>query len=245
MFEFKTDLLLWISSIADHWGSLVTGGALVGLLALLKEHIPHYLKWATALRIGVAFLLFAIFQSWEQEYKSRIGREKDLVSSNHTIDLMKQDFRFESQRLTSICDTRDAVNQTLQNQNRSQQGTINGCLSQAIRLIAPPTPHIKSFPTTNAQRPGVPQIDYILTTNIQRSPVDLIAQCNFPIVDAEFTVLTESGGTTQIELGRSVGTMQYQMTISSPAWTASDPLKITLFLGGSVDRLPRCSFAPH
>jgi hypothetical protein len=35
------------------------------------------------------------------------------------------------------CAIKDGVNQTLQKQNRDQQSTINGCLSQAMKLLTP------------------------------------------------------------------------------------------------------------
>ena len=70
MSNFKTLLLVWISSILDHWGSVGTGGIIVLLIQACKDKWPKFANWQVSRRVLAAFLVFAMFQSWEFEYLS-------------------------------------------------------------------------------------------------------------------------------------------------------------------------------
>lgn len=81
--------------------------------------------------------------------------------------------------MTTKCAVTNGINETLQKQNQNQQITIDKCLAQAIGLLTPAQPQIKSFPITTSSRPGVPKMEYVLTTNVQRTPVDRMPSCSF------------------------------------------------------------------
>lgn len=86
--ELKTELLVWISSILDHLGVIGTGGFLVLLIQIMEKKWPHVFNWKTSRRVFLAFTLFAIFQSWQSEYKSHQGRNFDLIEAHHQIDII-------------------------------------------------------------------------------------------------------------------------------------------------------------
>lgn len=146
--QFKTDLLVWLSATLEHLGVIGTGGIVVLLIQIAEKKWPHIFNWQTSRRVFLAFVMFAVFQSWESEYLSRIGREKDLIKARAEDDGIKrqnlaqvQSLRFQNESSSSMlradCAVKDGINQTLQQQNRDEQVLIAGCQSQALKLLVP------------------------------------------------------------------------------------------------------------
>lgn len=73
----------------------------------------------------------------------------------------------EIAKLTTECAVKDGVNQTLQGQNRDQQSTINGCLSQAIKLLTPEALKITAigFDVTEDAKATIKSARTLLITN--------------------------------------------------------------------------------
>jgi len=240
------------SRIGSNWGGLVFTAVLFLITELVLwrwGEVKVRWGWNTLIGFAVAvigwtllFCVSAVLTIYDDHENlagaaARIKKEGTI----HEADCTKR-LQVTQSSLDTANAVKEAISGTLEKQNREQQGTINGCLSQALKLVSPTAPQLKYFPISNAQRPGVPNMDYILTTNVPRTPVDLVAQCDFPIADAIFTMLTETGGSTTVELGRPIEGGRYRITISSPTWTVSAPIKATLFISGAVNRLPSCSF---
>jgi hypothetical protein len=238
--DFKTDLLVWLSSILDHWGALATGGVLVALIQLLREKHPRYFNWSTARRVAAVFLTFAIFQSWQQEYRSRLGREKDLVMSNHVVDMQKQQFAFAAQKIEGRCEAKEGVNETLQHQNRDQQSTINGCLSQAMKLLTPA--ELKVTPVLMdpvAPNPATTNTQWILLANKTVTPVRMVVSCT---ADIESVVVSPIGSAFMGGSGK-LNSRSWETIIHSPAWSPTLPLQATISYKGKGDMA--CSFNPR
>lgn len=181
--------------------------------------------------IGMLVLMFAV-----NLYRASAARDAESRTKTSELTSMLTTLKIEHAVM-------DGVNQTLQKQNRDQQTTIDRCLAQAVNLLTPAQPQIKSFPITTGSRPGVPKMEYVLTTNIQRTPVDLVASCDFPIADLVFNILTESGGSAAVASQRRISARQHEFLISSPPWPVAAPLQVTIFFEPPVNRMPSCSFA--
>jgi hypothetical protein len=51
---------------------------------------------------------------------------------------------------------------------------------------------IHTYPVSHDQRPGMPKMEYVMTTGKLRAPVDLTAKCDFPISDEDAPGLVET-----------------------------------------------------
>lgn len=240
MAEFKTHLLVWISSILDHWGSLGTGGIIVLLIQILKESKPKIFNWQFSRRTLLAFLLFAMFQSWQVEYTSRIGREKDLIRSNAENDGLRRDLIVQANRLRderdmalgdlrADCAAKDAKAQTLEKQNRDQQASINGCLSKAIDLIPKPEPFRQTILTMEQfqdnKNTSTRISRFLLLTNKSVSPLIMGAYCNGSIADLRVSIVG-SGFITSA--ATKADAQNYRIDVATPAWTPTSPLLISV-----------------
>ena len=84
-------LFSWISSVARHWGTLVTGGVFIGLLGVWQgtgHSVPHWLYWL----IAILALFIACFRAWLDEHLAREAAlwGKDAVSSDSWIVLYEK-----------------------------------------------------------------------------------------------------------------------------------------------------------
>lgn len=98
------------------------------------------------------------------------------------------------------------------------------------------------YPISHDMRPGIPKMEYLLTTNTYRSPTEINATCDFPIGEVTEFFLTTSGGSTLSTQNRKISENQYVIYILFPAWSPASPLWATVFFKGSVDRMPTCRF---
>jgi hypothetical protein len=92
-------------------------------------------------------------------------------------------------------------------------------------------------------RPGVPRMEYVLTTGKIRTPFELLATCDFPIEDAFFSFLTSGNGFFFASSKRRVSRNQFTFDAESPAWSPSSPLWVTVYFQKPVDRMPSCEFS--
>lgn len=66
---FRT-LFKFIAAVAHHWGTLVTGGSIIGLLAIWQgtgHHVPPYIFWFVA----IIALFAAFFKAWKAELDAK------------------------------------------------------------------------------------------------------------------------------------------------------------------------------
>ena len=83
------------------------------------------------------FLAAAIYQDHAGLTKTLKGKVQALSVATHSLDNATADCARNNAELRQDFAVKEAVNDTLQKQNRDQQNTINGCLSQAIKMIGP------------------------------------------------------------------------------------------------------------
>jgi hypothetical protein len=102
---------------------------------------------------------------------------------------------------------------------------------------------VRIYPISHDLRPGVPKLEYVLTTGKMRTPVEIVSTCDFPISAGTSRFLTVTGGSSETTDHRRISERQYRFLIVSPVWSSSTPLWITVFFEGTVDRMPSCSFS--
>jgi hypothetical protein len=99
--------LLWLNAVRRHWGGIVTGGALIGVLGIwqgLGHGVPPFVYGAVAL----AGLAFASYRVWAEEHDALIEarnqlsetdlkkaqieaiREQTAAQKAHTAELIRQ-----------------------------------------------------------------------------------------------------------------------------------------------------------
>jgi len=178
---------------------------------------------------AVLFLLFfgaAIFQDHAGLAK-RLGQ---VHTQSHA------DTRIASQTISDLrtqCAVKEGISQTLRKQTEDQQLTINGCFSQAIKLLTPEDLRVHAVtlgPMATAE-------------DLKRDPVhpiSMLVLTNKPIVTTKFKVecdqsveilgasIVGSQATQFSQWNGRVSDRVYMVGISAPDWTPMAPLLITL-----------------
>ncbi|PYP92774.1 MAG: hypothetical protein DMG65_03010 [Candidatus Angelobacter sp. Gp1-AA117] len=100
------------------------------------------------------------------------------------------------------------------------------------------------YPVSHDLRPGMPKMEYVMTTRKMRSPVQVTATCDFPISEASATFLVPlgMGGSAGMFNNQRISERQFRILILSPVWSESAPMWVTVFFEGKVDRMPFCQF---
>lgn len=229
--EFKADLFVWFSSILDHLGTIATGGVLVVMLQLAEKRWPKRFHWPVSWRIFLTFFVFAVFQSWQVEYRSRVGRERDLTESHFQLETTRS-------ALSSDCARKDGAVQSLQQQNRDQQSTINGCLSQAMKLLTPEQRHI----TALIWDEGDGSIEYLLLTNTP-APMQIQVRCDFDLQNVRIHPVNRLG--LMIGTPSPIRSSSRAYNVGYPGvWSPTSPARVQVFYNREQrrDAFTSCSF---
>jgi hypothetical protein len=128
---------------------------------------------------------------------------------------------------------------TLANQNRDQQNTINNCQTQALKLLAPePERIIPLYANTEATyTDGQLTARFVLLTNHTISPIRMRVICDRQITTGYSWVLgssSQSGGSGM----NPDGTLS--ISIDAPAWTNLSPMIVVVKL--AENKAPICTF---
>lgn len=118
------------------------------------------------------------------------------------------------------------------------QGQLNECLSKQKEV-----PIMRTFPLARGGPNPAPHTEYVLTTNVSRSAVDLAVSCDFNIADANILPMTTTGGSTSSSSKVRRSATKVEFSLSSPPWTPAGPLFVTINFVPPVDRMPSCSFS--
>src|ERR1035437_1870328 len=153
MADLLSGTLLFLVAVFSHWQIWLSGSGVGGFLVIASSLIERLtgksLSRKTHLLIFVvAFFLCSCIIAWIDEHDRGMRLEGQLRIANgsfakYRTDCEKQmsdkqnDFLGQIGDLQSGVAVKEAVSQTLQKQNRDQQSTINGCLSQAMKLMTP------------------------------------------------------------------------------------------------------------
>jgi hypothetical protein len=138
----------------------------------------------------------------------------------------------------------EAIRNTLDKQNRDQQGTINGCLSQAMKFLTPEPRRITILHLGSAKTVDqLTGIKSILLSNKVITPVraTVICDCDIERMDLGAIGSAQMGGS-----GQRVAPNSFSAMIQSPAWTPTQPILAEIVvrrnLEDVVKQQPRCFF---
>lgn len=137
---------------------------------------------------------------------------------------------------------KEAISQTLQKQNRDQQATINGCLTQAMGLLAPEPMRITPLALDNESKDGIKKIRWLVLVNKSVTPVQMNVICNKTLENEASVWIAGSGllgGGANKVAPNVVG-----VNVSTPAWSATSPMLVSMSYRGDKDDLS-CSFIPR
>lgn len=125
-------------------------------------------------------------------------------------------------------------NETLNAQNRDQQDTISNCQTQALKLLTPEplkfTPVVLDPVNSGI---GEQHVKWLLLTNKTVTPVILRVSCNKRPTSVSGAVI--GSGANIGGLGRKITASEYEIDISSPAWSPVSPMTVDLSYIGSED----------
>jgi hypothetical protein len=133
---------------------------------------------------------------------------------------------------------KEGINQTLQKQNRDQQNTINGCLSQAMKFLSPEPQKIAAIVFDHDESNEVKKIRWLVVSNKTITPVLMNVVCDRVLEDGVARIVGNSG-----MLGRGTGKVAPEILgidISAPSWSPTSPLLVAMSYRGDANI--SCSF---
>jgi len=254
-------------------------GAIYGFLVLLgvgfligrkdgwaeaKKHIVQNVLYAT----GIAVLAWLPIFLWHFVRTPGIMRNGDkeliselkvrLISVDGQIESDKKQYQFEMAELKTECARQTGISQALQTQNRDQLNSLNGCLTQAIRMTTPEPLKTVAFRLNRGTVPIQPgkgkadkqaavqvttRTDYLLITNRTVTPTRVKVSCDGPIQSASGRVLQREG-TPSLFLSTAgsakLSDKEHRLQINQE-WTPMDPLIVTVLSPAAM----KCSINPE
>ena len=105
------------------------------------------------------------------------------------------------------------------------------------------SPRITALPVLSSQRPGVRELEYLLTTNVARTPVELVLACDFPIADTLAVALTPTSRSVSVASNNRLSPKRFMISMPSFAWSPTVPIWVTIFFERPVNGVPSCSFS--
>ena len=211
-----------------------------------REEYKAGLKFAlwAAVLIYTPVVLWSVGRAVYSEHQNLVGATARINSSLHT-KVAATESALAVKQLE--CARQEGRNETLENQNRDQQGSINGCLTQAIKLISQEVPPLH---ITNNHIIGVlPQsprkgfkfaMVYLVMTNKPIAPTRLLVTCEADI-EADGELLGAAASTRGGWGGRGTrNNHQYGIGILTPTWTTFNPIVVTVY--SNAQQFGLCSF---
>ncbi len=216
----------------------------------MREHVQRD-AWVL---LGAYFLLFgwAVIQTIYKDHMYLVDRSRTLARSLSTQQKtneaqLQQTKNALGSALTDLkvqCGIKDGMNSALETQNRDQQGTINNCQTQALKLLVPPK-WKTSFRLIGGHDDTLGpsrRYEVLMLTNKPVFPVMLQVVCARNITSIHASVLGDTG-TTMLKTPKQISPANYEISILNPPWTPDAPIVTSLTLGGigKDSELP-CSF---
>ncbi len=248
--------------VGSNWGGLM----FAALLFLITEFVlwkwgEMKTRWGRNTLIGFAiagigwtllFLVAAVLTMYD-DHQNLVGAT---VRIKHSLmDEVKTTRQTLGRQITDTnnslaakrleCARQEGQNDTLQKQNRDQQGSINGCLTQAIGLLKPVelkvTPVMFDSDNTNV---AIRTMRWLVMINQARQP-HLVIACSQGVTYMQSATLRIIGGSNAILGGGGgrLGTNAWELNQGSGTWAPENPLLISVEYRGSDEAA--CSFAPR
>jgi hypothetical protein len=246
------ELFQFIVSVLSLQFVLLGGCVLTVLVGFYEKFIAKKAVSVRAyVRVIVTLMFFACFQAWQQEHRSKIGREGDLHAQEGLTLSQKLETQREANRHEQ-CEgsLREAQNSLSRfqgavgaqtSQIQAQQGTINGCLTQAMKLLTPEALRLSfvALPPIQRQKATTKSANYLVLVNKTITPVRMSITCKTP-AHIEASVLGTGTQSGSFENQDYIGT-EHMIAIDSPAFGPSSPLLVSLDF--NTEQEPDCQFS--
>ncbi len=249
-------------SVPGALGSTWLGIVFPVAIALLGELIGVFLfGWAAmkqnwrrttgigfaALGIGytILFLIMVISTTYTDHvnlvatvtgFKNRLQEAQTAL--NQSVSAVTKEKDEEIGKLKENCAYQSGAAGAFQEQIGGLQGQLNACIVQQKEV-----PIIRSFMIFRDARPGVPRMEYFLTTNVVRTPAKFVMSCDIPIADSSVSPMTETGASTSSIGQNRISANSVKVDMESPAWSPASPLGVIIYFNPPVSAMPRCSFS--
>lgn len=245
-----SELFLFLGSVFSHWQIWLSGGGLGGFIVIAVALVEKLWGKSLSKRVHVylflvAFFLCACFLSW-------VDKDDALKSERDTYTTDSNQWRSNYATLQSNCNNlssqlqyKSGVVDTLGNQNRDQQNTINKCQSEALQLIAPKDLKVQAYPIdpkTESNSPGMVTMRVLLLVNKPISPVTITISCDGAVRDFNVIPLTHTNRAFTTESNSRNNADSMTADISSPTITPDSPFIIQLT---RADAANSCNFDVH
>lgn len=223
--------------------SLLSSNWLAAFLSIVLFSVPQLVKWGTN-RWKLAYLK----EHWRADLRVGVITVSVCWLLLFAVSVGKAVY-IDHDSLTERIQTLTQQNSSLKTDNaglvdpKSRDELIKKLNAEIKKYQEQESPTIRAFVVSRNQRPGVPLMEYVLTSGRIRTPVDLLTTCDFPINDAVVSLLTEGNGFTMSSSKRRISTNEFEFNVLSPAWSSSSPLWITIYFEKPVDRMPSCKFS--
>jgi hypothetical protein len=207
-------------------------------------------RWGRNVIIGFAvagiawtgLFLVSAFLTVYDDHQNLVGtsnRFKKTITTNRLdssaeLNRTRKNLTEQLHALQNDCAHKDGVLQTLEKQNRDRQASINGCLSQATKLLTPEPPKIVPLILDDDATNKRSRI--LLLTNKSITPVNLVGVCDQPIVAQKMDLLGVGNVTGFVD---NFGPNTIRVKIDSPAWTPISPMTLTFVYKA---KWPSCQF---
>jgi hypothetical protein len=230
LFKILSTIPEFIAEVLTSWAGYLTGGVIMAAWWVWERRFDA-IPWKYVRFAIVGFLLVAFFSAWyeKREAFSKAHSELEVARGK----LQEANFKVEN---------RDTTISLLENQIQNQQRTINDALVQLGKAQQQEPLKLTHHPLGRVEgrhKHGIAKsvYEFIVLTNKLTTPVKLVVACDGEIVDLNSKLLGASGLMTGgLE---KINQRQYLIGISSPAWTPSTPLLVTVY----SDKEIACSFA--
>jgi hypothetical protein len=200
---------------------------------------------ALALAYGLLFFYCTVTTT----YADHIGLNHRIKALRKTVDssaeekknavaAVKQDLDGRLSALKESCARVEGANAVLTRQTVDQQGTINNCQTEAIKLLAPEPLQLRPFLWSDEVLSQVNhKTTFVIIANKTITPVRLLVECD---------VLLNQGTASIVGAGAYIGGSEIQqrknlfVQINTPAWSNDTPLRVDIEYVSA--RAARCSF---
>jgi hypothetical protein len=151
------------------------------------------------------------------------------------VQQLKDGYATDITNLKTECALVKGKNQILQTQNGAQQNTINNCLQEAIKLIAPPQLAIDTYSFSAPVRSVGVFFNVVAITNKDIEPIDLILSCDGDVQPIGIAI--PSPGTTAVQsIGsgfQRIGPASFHFHQTLPKWEANHPIGLSFIARSS------------
>jgi hypothetical protein len=236
----------WVAAVFEHWHGWVSGGA----LAFFLEIGDRLKKWEIKPRIFAVVLIvglfWSVFAAWRDEHQNTVTVINEKATAVGDLSTCNGDLKAETEKgklWERLNGQQQATFNGQQATFNNQQDIVNKCIVALGSAIKPERLKIQDWfvgtviEKTNREAPYFGS--WIVLTNKTVTPIRLLVTCDGDIEGAGAEVLG-TGGQESGGWGGKFSAKKYGIGITSPAWTPTNPLLVTVYANNK--NLGRCTF---